>query len=190
MARNSQVFDYFITRQTIACQVELIVYLRVIDFEILWESNFRCIDKLHVTSARNDKLDSNRIVSLELLSIDAWTNGEFPYSAREVAWLACRKFLHIDNQFRSNEILLNIDDVTSIEECIKRIGWCDSLWNGSFESYRWDFYLSCLLWEENQLTPDGSVIVSSVIVFQCEGLLIWKFHFLGMETFQIRNIPS
>ena len=77
MTRDSQVFNHLATSQTVACQVELVLYFRIVDFKILWESYFRCIDKLHVTGSRDNQLDGYRIVGLQILGTDGRTDGEF-----------------------------------------------------------------------------------------------------------------
>ena len=188
MTGNRQIFDDLASRQALTCQVELVVHLRVIDFKVFRETDLRCVDELHVSRARNHELDGYGIVGLQLLRTDGRTQSELTHSAREVRRLACRKFLHVDGQLGSDDVLLDVPHVSAIEESVERVSRSHHLRHVSFKGDRRDFEFSRLLREKHELLPNGCVIVPSVIMLQRESLLLRKRNFLCVETFQVGHI--
>ena len=163
MTRNSQVLDGLRAGKTSCRNVEIISYLRVVHLKIFGELKLRSTYQLHITRAFDNQLNGYGIVGTNFFRVDRRRDAELSYTTREVSRLR-RKRLNIDSKLRSNNLLLHLNDSTTVEESVERIVRLSALCHNRIERNSRDLQLTSLLREQDVLTPYGSVVVASLIM--------------------------
>jgi len=185
------IFDRLASTDTGGRGLDVHLYFRIVDIEIVRENHFRILHQLHVSVTRDFHLYGYSLVCLDVVRADISRHGERTYGTGERSGLTGGQRLHVDSNRRSGQHLAHIPirvEKTIEDATAARLLHTDTHHGIILSTFDRD--LTGTLGIQDHLTHYGRLVVTPVVVFQGQLFLLRQLNLLYQETLELRVFQS